>query len=424
MAVYHVSVKTVSRSAGRSATGASAYRAGERIEDQRTGLIHDYTRKGGVVSSDLVLPADAPEWARDRAALWNAAEQAETRKNSTVAREFEVALPDELSPEQRRELAMAFAREIVDRHGCAADVSIHEPGKEGDNRNHHAHILVTTRRLEASGFTEKTRELDDKKTKEVDRWRERFAVLQNERLREAGSAARVDHRSLRDQGIDRAPTVHLGPAASGYERRTGEASRIRLDAEQRRAISERLAQAKASGDQERKKADTGPSIIDLTAQLEEAKRERQARQHLEKVQASIEGAQKAGMQMGPEHMRDLRDAQKIVEAYDRKEAKRELTEQQAERLRDAPGAPQPQVPENIRQTANNEAQERLRGAREAGEKERAQRATEGPQRPAQDQQRAKPGESAEERLRAAHEAGERERVEEHQKPRDRGWDRF
>ena len=99
MAIFHLSVKTVSRSAGRSATAAAAYRAGVKITDERTGEIHDYTRKGGVESAAVILPDNAPEWARDRAQLWNAAEQAEKRKNSTVAREFEIALPAELSPQ-------------------------------------------------------------------------------------------------------------------------------------------------------------------------------------------------------------------------------------------------------------------------------------------------------------------------------------
>ena len=114
MAIFHLSVKTVSRSAGRSATAAAAYRAGVEITDERTGEIHDYTRKGGVESAELVLPAGAPEWAADRAALWNAAEQAEKRKNSTVAREFEIALPEELSPAERQRLARDLAREIVE----------------------------------------------------------------------------------------------------------------------------------------------------------------------------------------------------------------------------------------------------------------------------------------------------------------------
>jgi len=188
VAIYHLSVKTISRSAGRSATAAAAYRAGVKITDERTGEIHDYTRKGGIEYTELVLPASAPELTTDRAALWNAAEQAETRKNSTVAREFEIALPSEFSPEERQRLAVDFAKEIVARHRCAADVAIHAPGKGGDNRNHHAHILCSTRRLTPEGFTEKTRELDERKSGEVDRWRERFAELQNERFQENGIA--------------------------------------------------------------------------------------------------------------------------------------------------------------------------------------------------------------------------------------------
>ena len=225
MAIFHLSVKTISRSAGRSVTAAAAYRAAEKIIDERTGEVHDYERKGGVESAVLFLPNGAPEWATDRAKLWNAAEQSEKRKNSTVAREFVVALPSELSAEQRRKLVYDFARKLVKRHGCAVDVAIHEPGKEGDTRNHHAHILCSTRRLTAEGFTEKTRELDDRVTgsAEVTRWREQWADMTNAALERAGHAVRVDHRSLEMQGIDREPTIHLGPAATAIERR-GEVS--------------------------------------------------------------------------------------------------------------------------------------------------------------------------------------------------------
>ena len=273
MAIYHLSVKTISRSAGRSATAAAAYRSGVEITDLRTGEIHDYTRKGGVESADLVLPVGAPEWASNRAELWNAAEQAETRKNSTVAREFEIALPSELSPDERKRLAIDFAREIVARHGCAADVAIHAPGKEGDNRNHHAHILCSTRRLMPEGFGEKTRELDERKTGQVEHWRERFAGMQNERLRDAGVEARVDHRTLKAQGIDREPTRHLGPAATGYERRTREPSNKRLDFEAE--VAERLTRAKEAGQLAREHADVICSIIDLSADISAAKSEQE-----------------------------------------------------------------------------------------------------------------------------------------------------
>lgn len=288
MAIFHLSVKTVSRSAGRSATAAAAYRAGCKITDERTGEIHDYTRKGGVESAAVILPDNAPEWARDRAQLWNAAEQAEKRKNSTVAREFEIALPAELSPAEREKLAHDFARELVNRHGMAADVAIHAPGKEGDNRNHHAHILLTTRRLGPDGLGEKTRELDDQKTgKElVKQWRERFATLQNERLREAGHVVQVDHRSHAERGLEAEPSRHLGPTASAIERRTGERSRKGQQHDQ--DALERLARAKALGELERQEKASAASIIDLSGDIQAAKRDRaqqQEREARERAQA-------------------------------------------------------------------------------------------------------------------------------------------
>jgi hypothetical protein len=225
VAIFHLSVKTVSRSAGRSSTAAAAYRAGVEITDERTGEIHDYRRKAGVESAELFLPSGAPEWATDRAKLWNAAEQSETRKNSTVAREFEVALPAELSADQRRELAQDFTKALVKKYGFAADCAIHLPGKNGDSQNHHAHILCTTRKLTAEGFTAKTRELDDRATGavEVVECRELFATMTNAALERAGHAVRVDHRSLEAQGIDRDAGIHLGPTATAIERR-GEVS--------------------------------------------------------------------------------------------------------------------------------------------------------------------------------------------------------
>jgi hypothetical protein len=241
MASFHLSVKTVGRAAGRSSTAAAAYRAGKKIVDERTGEIHDYRRRGGVESAELILPTDSPDWASDRGKLWNAAEVSETRKNSTVAREFEIALPAELSLEQRQELARDFAREIVVRHGCAADVAIHAPGGKGDNRNHHAHILCTTRRLTPDGFGEKCRELDDKKTGEVDRWRERFAELQNQHLERAGVVERVDHRSHKARGIEKPPEIHLGPAATAIERRGEESEKTQHHQERQQEAAGKVA---------------------------------------------------------------------------------------------------------------------------------------------------------------------------------------
>ncbi|MGS0943775.1 MobQ family relaxase (plasmid) [Pseudomonas luteola] len=233
MAIYHLSVKTISRSAGRSATAAIAYRSGELIADQRTGVIHDYTRKQGVEHKEIFLPENAPVWASDRAQLWNAAELSETRKNSTVAREFEVALPAELNQSQRIELVREFARELVDRHGMAVDVAIHEPGKDGDSRNHHAHVLCTTRRLTPEGFKDKTRELDTKTSGEVEQWRGKWAEMSNRHLEKAGREERIDHRSLEAQKeaaiergehkqaiqLERLPMKHLGPKVVRLEQR-------------------------------------------------------------------------------------------------------------------------------------------------------------------------------------------------------------
>lgn len=219
MAIFHLSIKTVSRARGRSAVAAAAYRAGTRLHDMRLGRTFDYRRKGGVLHSELVLPEAAPAWANSRESLWNQAEKSETRVNSTTAREFEIALPSELTPSQQKRLTLKLANELTERHLCGVDLAIHGPGKEGDNRNHHAHILTTTRRLTALGFGQKCRELDDQKSGEVMYWRERWAELVNEALEAAQQVARVDHRSLEAQGIEREPTTHAGPARTAFKRR-------------------------------------------------------------------------------------------------------------------------------------------------------------------------------------------------------------
>jgi ATP-dependent exoDNAse (exonuclease V) alpha subunit len=239
MSIYHLSVKTVSRSSGRSSTGAAAYRSATKIVDQRLGIVHDYSRKKGVEFSQIVLPFGAPESFMERSVLWNAAEASETRKNSVVAREFEVALPSEISPEQRVELVRDLAKSISDRHMVGVDFVIHAPGKEGDQRNHHAHVLCTTRRLWAGGFGEKSRELDDQKLGEVAYWRKKWEDLENRALERAGVKARVSCRSLEDQGLQHQPAFPPGPSITGILRR-GEASHVlqRVDLEASRRLEE------------------------------------------------------------------------------------------------------------------------------------------------------------------------------------------
>jgi hypothetical protein len=217
---YHCSVKPVSRSAGRSVVAAAAYRLGERLNDDRYAVLHDYTRRRGVESSFTLAPSDAPAWALDPERLWNEAEKAETRKNSTLGREIELALPAFLTPEERRAIVEQFAGELIDRYGVAVSAAIHEPGK-GDERNFHAHLLLTTREISTEGFGKKTRILDDRKTgpQEVVKLRELAADLINAQLEAVNSDIRVDHRSFQERGIEQEPTTHLGPIAANMERR-------------------------------------------------------------------------------------------------------------------------------------------------------------------------------------------------------------
>lgn len=197
----------ISRSAGRSATAAAAYRVGERIEDHRTGLVFDYRARGGVDHVEILAPAHAPEWAQDRSALWNAVEAAETRKNSQVAREIRVALPAELDYGQRVELVRDFCqRQFVDR-GMVADIALHAPGREGDDRNHHAHILLTTREIAAEGFTTKNR--DWNAIEVLEGWREAWAQDASLALELAGHAERIDHRTLEAQRIEALELAHV-----------------------------------------------------------------------------------------------------------------------------------------------------------------------------------------------------------------------
>lgn len=207
MAIYHLRATMISRSAGRSATAAAAYRSASHIEDHRTGLSFDYRARGRVDHVEILAPAHAPEWAQDRAALWNAVEAAETRKNSQVAREIRVALPAELDHGQRVELVRDFCqRQFVDR-GMVADIALHAPGREGDDRNHHAHILLTTREIAAEGFTTKNR--DWNAVEVLEGWREAWAQDANLALELAGHAERIDHRTLEAQRIEALELAHV-----------------------------------------------------------------------------------------------------------------------------------------------------------------------------------------------------------------------
>jgi ATP-dependent exoDNAse (exonuclease V) alpha subunit len=296
MAVYFLHLKTFGRSDGSSAPSAAAYRAGERIRDERTGRTYDHTDRRDVMHKEILLPtrfADA-DWARDRARLWNAAEAAETRKNARVAREYLVALPVELSPSERIGLVRGFSQELSDRYRFAVDLAIHAPRDfpGSDPRNFHAHILATTREVGTSGLAAKTTlELNDSKRRELGLEpvihellyvRERWATVTNEALRSAHSSARVDHRTLEAQGIDREPQPRIPRAAFEMERhgyRSVVAERMRADYEAR--VKLRLDRAAA----QRPSEHTQQRIVELIRHptLEEVRR--QARESWLKLRA-------------------------------------------------------------------------------------------------------------------------------------------
>lgn len=213
MAIYHLSAKPISRTAGRSATGAAAYRAGEIISDERTGLVFDYGKKHGVDHREILAPAHAPAWTHDRAKLWNAVEHAEKRKDSQLAREVEVALPTELTLEQQRELVRSFASSQFVEAGMVADIAIHH----AKGSNPHAHILLTMRDIGPDGFGPKNRSWNDKAL--LQNWREAWEVQTNQALKRAGYRIRIDHRTLAEQGIERVPQIHIGPKVPEMERR-------------------------------------------------------------------------------------------------------------------------------------------------------------------------------------------------------------
>jgi len=198
---FHCQIKKFSRGKGQSAIAASAYRCGGLIRCDREDRMHDYRRRRGVRFTKIIAPSSSPAWARDRSKLWNNAEAVETRKNSCVAREFEIALPSEVNEDARQELALEFASALVERYGFAIDVAIHDPSTEGDERNHHAHLLATTRTLDRDGFGAKTRVLDDRKQGSIETTEIRalWANHQNRVLEQAGVVDRVTHLSLADQ---------------------------------------------------------------------------------------------------------------------------------------------------------------------------------------------------------------------------------
>jgi hypothetical protein len=240
MAIYHLSADIVRRSAGRTVTAAAAYRAGELIVDQRTGLAFDYRPRGGVAHTEIIAPDDAPAWMHDRAALWNAVEAGEKRKDAQLARDIEMALPHELTPAQRLDLVRGFVRAAFTGAGMVADIAIHAPcRRDADRRNHHVHILLTMRAIEGESFGPKVRAWNDAAL--LEQWRALWAEHVNRALELAGESARIDHRSLEAQGIECVAGIHLGPAVVELAARGIDTERAEL-AREIEAINTALAE--------------------------------------------------------------------------------------------------------------------------------------------------------------------------------------
>jgi hypothetical protein len=235
MALFRASLRTFSRSKGDSATAAAAYRAGVDLADDRLGVTHRFSRRKGVESFKVFAPLGAPDWSTDISKLWNAAEAAETRKNSRVARELVVSLPHELSSVQRTELAEGISKTMVERYGLAAMLAVHAPDAKGDQRNHHCHILLSTRELTSMGFGAKVRTLDDRVQGplEVEFLREMVEERTNAALAAANVGERVDRRCLEVRAkaaeeagdfdgaakLTREPMLVVGRAATAAARR-------------------------------------------------------------------------------------------------------------------------------------------------------------------------------------------------------------
>jgi Ti-type conjugative transfer relaxase TraA len=215
MAIYHLHVKVIGRTAGSSAVASAAYRSASRLRDDRLERSHDFSNKRGVVHSEIILPEDAPDAWSDRERLWNDVEAFEVRKDAQLVREVEFALPREMTQAQGIELARDFVQaEFVDQ-GMIADLNVHWDMAEDGTPKPHAHVMLTMRSVDEDGFGPKVR--DWNRTEMVERWRECWAELANERLAELDIDARIDHRSLEAQGIALEPQSQIGAPAQRIE---------------------------------------------------------------------------------------------------------------------------------------------------------------------------------------------------------------
>ncbi|MFI8616371.1 MobA/MobL family protein [Acidovorax sp. NPDC077693] len=246
MAIFHLSARPpIARACGRSATAAAAYRAGALITDQRTGQVFDYRRRKGVLDARIYLPGG--RLVRDREKFWNDLELHHRRRDAVLAREVVLALPNELDADERAALAFAFSQDIATEFAVGVDCALHAPSRDGDDRNFHAHLLLTACIVNADGVLGKKAERLDpiacKRSGAADSvsWlRPRWELSVNAALARKGSAERVDHRSFKDRGIERLPTVHLGVKGASARGRASINERLRRRNARLEALDEQM----------------------------------------------------------------------------------------------------------------------------------------------------------------------------------------
>ena len=246
MALFHLSVTQTKRSAGQSAVASAAYRAGERLYSEYYGEYSDYTRKGGVICSDILLPSHAPPEYADRQTLWNAVEKAERGKNAQLAYSFDIALQNEFSLAENVALARQFLLENFVSRGMVVDFAVHQPDRgDGGIPNPHFHVLCPIRPIEQDGkWGLKQRRVyaldeDGSRIRDADgtfvfnavpttdwgspetleHWRQTWAELCNDKFAEKGLDVRIDHRSYERQGVELLPTVHEGATVRAMEKK-------------------------------------------------------------------------------------------------------------------------------------------------------------------------------------------------------------
>lgn len=274
MAIYHLHAKVGSRSAGKSAVASAAYRSGTKMQDNEYGEERDYTRKGGIDDAFIIAPPNSPAFVNDREKLWNAVEAAERRKDAQVFREVEFSLPVDVPPHLRSSLARKYVSDVFVSRGMIADVAIHDKG----DGNPHAHVMLTTREIGPEGFGKKVREWNDRDL--LIEWREKWAEYANAELERNGQDSRIDHRTLKAQGIDREPGVHRGPGRDAELKRIEDKLRfvrLPLFVEQQRKKQEEAARREAAElEARRQEQEAAKRLFDKTPEEELAEFRRRA----------------------------------------------------------------------------------------------------------------------------------------------------